>query len=257
MSRRHKTKEELERLQSRQRGSQGGCSLKASPDENHSASDHNVLNHFLVVKRDSSISSFSLDKVIDAITKSICSIELKNFHSMGDISLSIGSVLDDPYVITEHVKQAVVEECMAQMESEENESLVKRGRRKINQLLNSFKNSEVVSWFDKIRTKFADAIANLKELMVCFFCALFKTSPSESRHGKATFFYKMIEAHLKEKIPSMSMFQKALKWFKGWRIEVTPWKDKRAEEEEHGIWERLYLLIMKELPILEPRLAIC
>ena len=94
-------------------------------------------------------------------------------------------------------------------------------------------------------------------MMVCFFCALFDLDKSETRHGRATCFYEMIKAHLKEKIPSKSLFQKSLKWFKGWRKEVISWKNRIAEEEKHRIWERLYRFIMDELPRLEPRLVVC
>lgn len=257
MSRRHKTIDELKEMQSRQRGSQGDNSQKATSNDKRTASCFRVLNKVLVTKRDDRNTSFSLKKIIDAITKSMCSIDFQDTPSMRKLQTSIEKEQAKQRYIAEKIQQAIAAEIEAQEEKEEVDSIAKRGRRKIKQLLGKFKNSEVLSWFEKIRGKFRDAIVNLKELMVCFFCAVFDMTPMESRHGKATCFYEMIEAHLKEKIPSKSMFQKALKWFKGWRKEVTPWKDRKAEEEEHGIWEKLYFLIMKELPLLEPRLAAC
>ena len=130
-----------------------------------------------------------------------------------------------------------------------------QGRKRVQQLLGHFRNGTVCSWFDAIRVKLKRFIESLKELMVCFFCALFDLSKNESRHGRAACFYDMIKAHLKEKIPSRSTFQKALKWFKGWRKEVLAWVNRKAEEEKHRIWEHLHRLIMLELPRLEPRLV--
>ena len=89
------------------------------------------------------------------------------------------------------------------------------------------------------------------------FCALFDVVCHESPHGKATCFYEMIKAHLKEKIPSKSSFQKAIKWFRGWRKEVVAWANKQKEEMKHSIWEKLHNLIMNELPQLAPQLVVC
>lgn len=257
MSRRHKTAEELERIQSRKRESQGDCSQKVMSNERRTTSDKISLDDFVITKKGSDKECYALDVVVSAISKSMSSLDVSIFRGMPGFEISFEKTLKKQALLTEQIQQAIIGAIEAQEEYEETDSIAKRGRRKIQQLLGKFKNSEVVSWFDRIRAKFNKVVESLKELMVCFFCAVFDTIPSESRHGKATCFYEMIKSHLKEKIPSESMFQKALKWFKGWRIEVAPWKNKQAEEEEHNIWERLYQLILKELPFIEPKLAYC
>lgn len=257
MSRRHKTIEELEKIQSRKRESQCDCSQKSMSNEERTTSNRFALDNLVITKKDGDKKYYALDFVVSAISKSLASFDLFNSERMHSIEISFEKALKKQALLTEQIQQAIIGAIEAQEESEETDNNAKRGRRKIQQLLGKFKNCEVISWFDRIRTKFNKVVESLKEFMVCFFCAVFDMIPSESRHGKATCFYELIKAHLKEKIPSESMFQKALKWFKGWRIEVAPWKNKQAEEEEHSIWERLYQLILKELPFIEPKLVYC
>ena len=262
MSRRHKTAEELERIQSRKRESQGDCSQEVVSNGNRTTNDKISLDDFVITKKGSDKKCYALDIVVGAISRSLTSLKILDLGRIECFESSFENTFKKQVRLTEQIQQAIIGAIEAQEESEETDNIAKRGRRKIQQLLGKFKNTEVVSWFDRIRVKFNKVVESLKELMTCFFCAVFDMIPSESRHGKATCFYEMIKAHMKdkipkEKIPSESMFQKALKWFKGWRIEVAPWKNKQAEEEEHSIWERLYQLILKELPFIEPRLAYC
>lgn len=257
MSRRHKTAEELEIIQSRMRESQGGRSQKPVSNERSTTSDRISLDDLIITKKGGDKKCYALKTIISIFSKSLAdSLAIMNCGKMRSIEISIEEALKKQAMLTDQIQQAIIGAIEAQEESEETDNIAKRGRRKIQQLLGKFNNSEVVSWFDRIRSKFNKVIENLKELMVCFFCAVFDVIPSESRHGKATCFYEMIKSHLKEKIPSESLFQKSLKWFKGWRIEVAPWKNKQAEEEEHSIWERLYQLILKELPSIDSRLVL-
>lgn len=233
MSRRHKIEEKEEKLFYCKEASDK-ISIETKSENNNSARYNINLNHFLVIKESDVTIHISLEKVINSILKKLKVVE---------------------HDLTDQIRLAVIEAINDQEGFDESDYVKKRGRRKIHQLLGRYKNNEVISWFDKIRKRFKAIIASIKELMVCFFCALFDIIPSESRHGKATSFFEIIKKHLKEEVPSKSMFQKALKWFKGWRKEVTPWKNKNAEEEEHSIWDRLYQLIKKELPKIEPQLV--
>ena len=257
MSRRHKTAEELEKIQSRMRESQSDCSQKVMSIVRRTTSDKKSLDDFVITKKGSDKKCYALEIVAGAISRSLTNLKILDLGRIQCFESSFEKTFKKQVWLTEQIQQAIIGAIEAQEESEEADSIAKRGRRKIKQLLGKFKNSEVVSWFDRVRTKFNKVVESLKELMVCFFCAVFDMTPSESRHGKATCFYEMIKSHLKEKIPSESMFQKSLKWFKGWRIEVAPWKNKQAEEQEHRIWERLYQLILKELPFIEPKLVYC
>lgn len=256
MSRRHKSIEEQNRIQSCQRESRSDCSQKVMSDRKSMTDNSSKLKNFVITKKDGNKKCIALDVVFSAINKSIAtSIDILNFGGMHDFEDYIEKALMKQASITEGVQRTILGFLEDLEESEETDNIAKRGRRKIQQLLGKFKNSEVVSWFNRIRTKFNKVIENLIELMVCFFCAVFDVIPSESRYGKATCFYEMIKSHLKEKIPSKSLFQKSLKWFKGWRKEVDPWENKQAEEKKHGIWERLYRLILNELPVIDSRLA--
>lgn len=144
--------------------------------------------------------------------------------------------------------------AVLQKEDAADDSVKHRGRQKVMQLLGCYKDSEVCSWFDKIRKRLCNCTKDLLRLMVCFFCGLADIVLFRS-YGRGACFYRMIKAHLQEKIPSMSMFQKAVKWFKGWRVEVLSWKNKKAEEGKHRLWERLCQKIKEELLRLEPQLA--
>ena len=161
----------------------------------------------------------------------------------------------EPVFSVSKMQEAVAAAVAVLQEADvEDDIMERRGRKKIRQLLGCYRNIKVCSWFDKIRNKLKRFIDSLKELLTCFFCALFDITSSDG-YGKETCFYEMIKAHLQEKIPSMSTFQKAVKWFKGWRVEVLSWKNKKAEEGKHRLWERLCQKIKEELLRLEPQLA--
>ena len=161
----------------------------------------------------------------------------------------------EPVFSVSKMQEAVAAAVAVLQEADaEDDIMERRGRKKIRQLLGCYRNIKVCSWFDKIRNKLKRFIDSLKELLSCFFCALFDITSSDG-YGKETCFYEMIKAHLQEKIPSMSTFQKAVKWFKGWRVEVLSWKNKKAEEGKHRLWERLCQKIKEELLRLEPQLA--
>lgn len=133
---------------------------------------------------------------------------------------------------------------------------IKPGRPKITQLLRGFRDSRVCQWFDTVRKKFKNMIDNLKQIMVCFFCALFDVVKTDC-YGKGAYFCSMMKTHLHEKIPSTRLFQGAVRWFKDWKRGCPQWANPKSEEQTHKAWQRLYLLIMGELPRLEPQLAIC
>lgn len=152
--------------------------------------------------------------------------------------------------------QNVVSTMVAMLqEADAKDNIVeRRGRKKITQLLGCYEDKKVCSWFDKIRRRLKCIIDNMTELMVCFFCALFNIVPSGDGYGKATYFHKMIGKHLKEKIPLINMFQKAVKWFREWKDSK---ENKKYEERKHRLWDRLYQKIKDELLRLEPQLAVC
>lgn len=153
------------------------------------------------------------------------------------------------------IQEAVAAAVAVLQEADATDNVMEcRGRKKIIQLLGGHDNYEVCSWFDKIRKKLGSLAKDLLRLMVCFLYGLADIALFSS-YGKGASFYRMIKAHLQEKIPSMSMFQKAVKWFEGWRVEVLAWKNKRAEEEKHRLWEKLCQKIKEELLRLEPQFA--
>ena len=128
----------------------------------------------------------------------------------------------------------------------------RRGRQKVMQLLDGYENKKVCFWFDKVREKLKLFIESMKQLLVCFFYTLFQVAKLGDGYGKETCFYEMIRAHLQEKIPSKSMFQKAVKWFRG---ETGGWINKNAEKRQRSVWEKLCKKIKKWLQALEPQFA--
>ena len=185
----------------------------------------------------------------DALKKSVEAFDYDYILDMGSRQTDLKSVVE---AALKRLEEQTRDEFMARLAQDIAASEEHKGRRRVEQLLGGYSNSKVCSWFDLIRARLNRFIESMKQLMVCFFSALFDLSKHESRHGRAACFYDMIRAHLKEKIPSRSTFQKALKWFKGWRKEVLAWANRKAEEEKHRIWERLLCLIKGELLRLEP-----
>ncbi len=259
MSRRHKTPEELERIQFRQRGSQGGSSLKSTSSPEDSASNHFESIDFVARKKDGSVYSFSADKIFRAIA-----VLENNYFECESTAIEFCTNYDPKYDVaapeaddSRSVIQFALEEYLRSKGEAVERLSRKRGRRSVEQLLSNCKNEEVCSLFDKISTRFKRYFSKLKQIICCFFCALFDIVTTESPYGKETCYYKIIKSHIGEKIPSMGTIQKGIKWFWGWSKGVLSWKDRTKEKQEHDIWARLYHLIMGELPRLQPSLAIC
>lgn len=203
------------------------------------------LSNYSLLKKDGGLTIY-FDKVVDEAYDALLDVLNLEFSSF-DVKKSI----------TSETFRSVFSSTIAKLEEEQEESLVKRGRRKIYQLLGITENKVVCSWFDVIRYKLMNFISSLKEFLVCFFCALFDLNTSECRYGRATCYYEMIKTHLKEKIPTKRMFQKALKWYTEWKKSVSSWVNAKAEEAEHRVWEKLHQLVKDELRQLEPQLAMC
>jgi len=254
MSRRHKTPEEIERIQSQQRGSQGDSPLNATSSLSGSAS--NYLMNAVVTKQDSIRFSFSADKIAQAISRAFIGIEDATLDKFSTFCKIFSKEVQLPPDMTHSIMQSAIVEYK-RMSQEEEELTGRRGKRTVERLLGGYENEEVCSWYDRIARKFKKFIGSTKQLLCCLFCAIFDIVPTESPHQKETCYYRMMKDHIGEKIPSMSTIQKGIKWFWGWRKEVLAWRDKAREEREHRAWERLYRLIMGELPQLQPRLSMC
>ena len=162
MSRRHKTIEELEKIQSRKRESQCDCSQKSMSNEERTTSNRFALDNLVITKKDGDKKYYALDFVVSAISKSLASFDLFNSERMHSIEISFEKALKKQALLTEQIQQAIIGAIEAQEESEETDNIAKRGRRKIQQLLGKFKNCEVISWFDRIRTKLNKVVESLK-----------------------------------------------------------------------------------------------
>ena len=254
MSRRHKTPEELERIQSRQRGSRGDSSLNATSSHNGSASD--LFMNTVVTKRVSRRFSISTELITRALSRAFIGIEDATLDKFSTFLTGFTSDMNLPPDVTHSIMQSAIAEYK-RMSQEEEEKTGNRGKCTVERLLGGYENEEVCSWYDRIARKFKKFISSTKQLLCCLFCAIFDIVPTESPHQKETCYYRMMKDHIGEKIPSMSTIQKGIKWFWGWRKEVIAWRNKAREEREHSIWERLYRLIMGELPQLQPRLGMC
>lgn len=207
-------------------------------------------------------SSFNFDRVADKISEAISKIITGGGFVFHGIDMSSWFSFKAEPSPKEKEKWALfiklaVSNAMAQLEEEQEDCPQKRGRHKVNELLGIADNHKVCSWFDLIRKKLSSFISSLKEILVCFFCALFDVAYWESRYGKAACFYKMMKAHLKEKIPSLRMFQNAVKWFAEWKRGVYSRKNEKAEEADHRIWAKLHQLVKGELVKLMPQPACC
>ena len=255
MSRRHKTPEELERIQSRQRGSRGDSSLKTTPGYIHCSASSHLMN-FVVTKRDGSKSVFAAEKIVHAITQAFIGIEGMTLNHYSGFCEDFLHSMQLSYDMTHSLMQSAISEYK-RLSQEEVIPSGRKGKRAIERLLGGYENDEVCSWYDSLREKFKKFIGSTKQMLCCLFCAIFDIVPTESPHQKETCYYRIMKNHIGEKIPSMSTIQKGIKWFWGWRKEVQAWRDKAREEREHSVWERLYRLIMGELPQLQPRLAMC
>ena len=216
---------------------------------------------FVVSKLKGSIVAFSVnfDRVADKISEAISKVFagdglLFSGIDMSSFCFKIELTPKEKEKWALFIKLAV-SNAMVQLEEEQEDCPQKRGRRKLNELLGIADNHKVCSWFDMIRKKLSSFISNLKEILVCFFCALFDVAYWESRYGKAACFHKMMKAHLKEKIPSLRMFQNAVKWFAEWKRGVYSWANEKREEAEHRIWAKLHQLIKGELVKLMPQPA--
>ena len=247
---------EFKQVQSNQKV-QRDYSLKTMVNHNKLTRNNNEIKqrNIIITKKNDGKLYISLESVLNAVSTTIDIIEQEDCNHLF-LELDERNLIRKKETAWDIFQYSLFKELNKEDEESISTRIAKRGRNKIKQLIGGYENNKICSWFDIIREKFKLYINNLTELMVCFFCSLFEIRTLESRHGKAVCFYEMIKAHIKDNIPSLSMFQKSLKWFNGWRKEVVSWINLKAEEAKHRIWEKLKRLIKNELLQLEPQLAI-
>ncbi len=231
---------------------QGSHSQESQSTGTNKRSD--LLSNFTIVRRDSS-ETFSADYLATAIAKSFAQIEGLTAEHLDLFCTDMSLELKIPNDYTFLFKQMVLEEYR-KIDYEYGNSN-RRGKRIVEKLLGRFENQEVCSWFDKLYSIFNNVVNSLKQILCCFFWALFDLVTTENPFQKVACFYRLMKGHIKDKIPGLRTIQNGIKWFKGWRKEVVAWKNRLKEEYEHGLWERLYQLIKEQLPQLEPKLAFC
>lgn len=259
MSRRHKTPEELAHIQSRQGRPQGGGSLKITPGHNDSESNHFESFDLVARKTDGTTVVFSSKEIFSTLAfveRHVC-LWHEDFSEHQFMYELERLVLPPEEEGAMNVVQFALEEYLRSRGEECPHKPGRRGKRTVERLLSGYRNDDVCNWFDRVRTSLKRCVSSLKQLVCSFFCALFDTVKSEEPYQKETCYYKIIRSHLEEKIPCLRTIQNGIKWFWGWKKSVLPWKDEAREARKHSAWERLYRLIMGELPRLEPQLAMC
>ncbi len=245
MSRRHKI-DELEKNKYSWSESQG--------DGTQHAALHVVENIFSKHMKFTIDESF-VEKVASAINHAFDSIHIDFSDARTSFIQELGDRLGVARDITLLIQESAIEEYRKQARTDTEEG--SRGKPKTERLLGEFDNEEVLSWYDKVCSRFKKFVGSIKQILCCFFCAVFDTVCTEEPYQKVACYHRIMMDHIKEKIPCLRTIQNGIKWFRSWKDSVLRWKDKTKERAKHDVWERLYEKIKVYLPQLEPSLAMC
>ncbi len=246
MSRRHKN--EIEITENQKSESQGDNTQHTSIMR----LNFSVIHECSHILTDGHASSYLAEKITSALAHAFWGIDAKE-SKVSSFFKIIEERLSEQSELTALIQNSVIEKYR-ELERADAENYT-RGKRKVERLLGGYENHEVTSWFDKIRSHFKKVIGSIKQMLCCFFCALFDIVYTEEPYQKVACYHRIMMEHIKEKIPCLKTIQDGIKWFRSWKVSVLRWKDKAKEGKKHEVWEHLYAMIKGYLPQLEPSLA--
>ncbi len=246
MSRRHKN--EIEIIENQKSESQGDSTQHNSSMRSNFSLLHE-LSHILT---DSHASYFSSEKIASALAHAFRGIDAKESKVSSFFNI-FNERLSEHSEFTALIQKSVIEKFRELEKADAKNNT--RGKRKVERLLGGYENHEVTSWFDKVRRHFKKVIGSFKQMLCCFFCALFDIVYTEEPYQKVACYHRIMKGHIKEKIPCLKTIQNGIKWFRSWKVSAVRWKDKVKEANKHEVWERLYAMIKGYLPQLEPSFA--
>lgn len=254
MSRRHKETETTNNNKSRQAESHAD----GSPRVKRSLFSGFGVSNFTVTKRDGSKCSFSLNKVISAITSAFEKKEVEVDDNWVKIPRQYfdDDVLSSP-IFTGCSVSKKIRELFGQ------EDKPKRGHPRLKQLINKFKDCEVVGWFKsacaEAKSKAKEIYQDLTQMSVCFLRSIHLAFSSEDDdpYGKVSHYHQMLENEIPG-LPSRETISRNYRWFVSWKALLSEKYDDAKHKKErykHWLWERLIEWIRQYLLELAPQYA--
>lgn len=254
MSRRNKEKEIADNNKSRQAESHAD----GSPRVNRSLFSGFGVSNFTVTKRDGSKFGFSLNKVISAIKSAFEKKEVEVDDNWVKIPRRY---FDDDVLSPSEFLGYISERGLHEFSAQEDKP--KRGHPKLRQLINKFKDSEVVGWFKsacaEAKSKAKEIYQDLTQMSVCFLRSIhlaFSTEDDDP-YGKVSHYHQMLENEIPG-LPSRETISRNYRWFVNWKALLSEkYEDAKRKKEryKHWLWERLIEWIRQYLLELAPQYA--
>ena len=252
MSRRHKENEPIDNNKPHQTESHADGSLRVK---------RSLFSGFeglkIVTKRDGSKCRFSLSMVISAITSAF---EKKEVEVDDDWVKIPRRYFDDVLSPSEYLGY-IIERGQSDHSLEEDKP--KRGHPRLKQLINKFKDTEVVGWFKsawaEAKSKAKEFYQDLTQMSVCFLRGIHLAFSSEDDdpYGKVSHYHQMLEEEIPE-LPSRETISRNYRWFVNWKALLSEkYEDakQRKERYKHRLWEKLIEWIRQYLLELAPQYA--
>jgi len=254
MSRRHKETEIADNNKSRQAESHAD----GSPRVKRSLFSGFGVSNFSVTKRDGSKCGFSLNKVISAITSAFEKKEVEVDDNWVKIPRRY---FDDDVLSPSEFLGYICERRLHEFSAQEDNP--KRGHPRLKQLINKFKDCEVVGWFKSAwaaaKSKALEFYQDLTQMSVCFLRSIHLAFSSEDDdpYGKVSHYHQMLENEIPG-LPSRETISRNYRWFVNWKALLSEkYEDAKHKKEryKHWLWERLIEWIRQYLLELAPQYA--
>lgn len=134
-----------------------------------------------------------------------------------------------------------------------------RGRRFLNQLINTVADSKIVDYvkaaYKEAKKKVSQFIENTTQFCACCLDGLFKTfSPCDDPYGKLSHFHRLLATEFPD-LQSRKTLSNYYKWLIEWKPSLTSYVGPKEKKNRfrHSLWEKLIAWICNYLKTIAPQ----
>lgn len=212
-----------------------------------------------ITRRFSLSSKFSLEKIVESITKAFSSpskfFEIDVDDEYVNLKIPLSSFDDYEKDLFRHFRKNI------QPPPEEEQKASKRGAHPIKQLFNKIADSKVMEYFSdtitKVKKKCMQLYENITQFSICFLHGSHKAfAPDDDPYRKISHFQEMVKEKIRD-FPTRRTLSNYNCWFVNWKAAtVTESPKERKERHRHKIWEKLIEWIYHHLLEIAPEYAV-
>jgi hypothetical protein len=222
------------------------------------------IKNFTITKRDGTKDQFSLDKIMNAIAKAFESVNEP--ADLGIISKILAHLKVKEYTQVEDIQDQIEAALVNEGRYNDARSFIsyrtdKRhhnpGRPSVKQLCQRLTDNEWIHAFIAAQEIARAYIDSPNQYICVFFTTLFALLGTEVPSGRIAYYWRMLREHIVGlKVPALRTVQYNIERFLKWKDDAKKWGISMAERIKFRAWATLQNFLEKQLPKIEPKLAV-